>query len=395
LSGSKLKHAATRRISIFIGVLVVASTLAAHAAIPYTQSITGTVGLSSQIALVHSRLAFHVAPHRGRLAGPVLGLGDSVAAGYGLGQSQGYPDNPLAYPAVLARSLDVPYQNYAVAGACAASSESRTCSKRSVDWQILQVPRTFVPAIITITVGADDIHFSDCYKAVFDPRNPDISFHAPDDPCNPTTLSKNLAAFQSALGSDIQTLHARYPAAQVLIMDYYNPFPGPNEPLCPVNEALAAIYEHAHGDSWAAIATDYFLHTDAFVGEARSIQSRLNAASSAAVDQLNGAIGDEISGRAAVIEVGNFKGHDMCAGGSAWSFAPTLGLDLEILGRTGSLSYGGGPLCPDPVSAREWNGRAQTGFPGGRVSIAVGINCTPHPTAEGQVAISKDFASQR
>lgn len=35
----------------------------------------------------------------------VLALGDSVAAGYGLGPSEGFPDNPFAYSAVLAQTL--------------------------------------------------------------------------------------------------------------------------------------------------------------------------------------------------------------------------------------------------------------------------------------------------
>ncbi len=48
--------------------------------------------------------------------GPVLGLGDSVAAGYGLGPSEGSGDNPAAYPNLLGQTLGTQALDEAVRG---------------------------------------------------------------------------------------------------------------------------------------------------------------------------------------------------------------------------------------------------------------------------------------
>lgn len=107
--------------------------------------------------------------------GTVLGLGDSVTAGYGLGPSEGSGDNPSAYPLQLAQDLGVSGQDDAVEGACAADVKVFKLEKdgcdtvKSLQEQIEDVPDNEDPSIITLSVGADDIDFSDCI--------PDILFY--------------------------------------------------------------------------------------------------------------------------------------------------------------------------------------------------------------------------
>jgi hypothetical protein len=97
----------------------------------------------------------------------VLGLGDSVAAGYGIGDSQGEGDNPSAYPVVLATMLGGTANDLAFEGACAAYSTdpasncNKVNKKTSVADQITAAedasakPGGFTPSVVTLTVGHD------------------------------------------------------------------------------------------------------------------------------------------------------------------------------------------------------------------------------------------------
>jgi lysophospholipase L1-like esterase len=327
-------------------------------------------------------------------SGPVLGLGDSVAAGYGLGPSEGYPDNTSAYPAVLGQLLgNVPAQNYSVEGACASSSEAR-CPSKSVDWQISQVPSSFSPGLITLTVGANDINFGGCLEAIL--KNSDLFIQSPSDPCNPTNLAASLSAFQQSLATDLQTLSNKYPQASVLVMDYYNPFPPPPSQSgspCALSKAETLLYTHSQGNSWLKIVTAYSLDHTAFLDEARSIQAQLYNDAQTIISQLNTTINTAAAGMATVVDI-NFTGHDICAHGAEWAFSPTLKVDISFLGQTARFSLGGDDLCPDPVASNDWNRKATGDFTGGSLTIKVGVNCMPHPTSPGQAAIANDFYYQ-
>ena len=155
--------------------------------------------------------------------GAVLGLGDSIAAGYGLGPSSGFGDNPGAYPAVLAKTLGVPVQNFAVEGSCASKAEDDCGDRTDVAGQLALVPQGFTPTVITLTVGADDINFSGCFKFIL--QKNDLGMTNPDDPCSKEKLNNHLSAFESNLAADLDAISAKYPGASILMMDYYNPFP--------------------------------------------------------------------------------------------------------------------------------------------------------------------------
>ena len=326
-------------------------------------------------------------------AGPVLGLGDSIAAGYGLGPAEGYPDNNGAYPYLLAQSLGEPAKDYAVEGACASSTEPH-CKQHSMDWQIGKVPSTFTPGLVTVTVGADDIHFGDCLKAII--KEYDLYLQSPKDPCNPTTLAANLGALQQSLTTDLQTLSAKYPNAAIRVMNYYNPFPAPpseSDSPCFLDQVLTLFYAHSQGNGWPSVAAAYFLHHKEFLDEARSIQGLVYDEAQTVIGQLNDTIDTAATGLARVIDTSDFAGHDMCAHTSQWVFSPTLKIHLSFLGFHWNRSLGGED-CPDATAVNLLAEKKDISFVGGNLKLAASANCTPHPTQDGQAAIANDFFQQ-
>ena len=336
--------------------------------------------------------------------GSVLGIGDSVAAGYGLGPSQGFPDNQAAYSMVLGRNLGgIPVQNYAIEGACASTADG--CNS-SVDQEIRQVPSSFRPSLITLTVGADDIDFADCMKSII--ADSDLSMRASSDPCNHTKLAANLAAFQKSLSTDLQTLSSIYPGVPVDVMDYYNPFPQPpsaHGTACVLNKAVGLLYEHSQIKSWPKVVELYIRHPTKFENDARYVQKQIYNDAQSVLSQLNSTINAAAAaGVATVIKTNDFTGHDMCQkGNSKWVFEPTFAVSMSL--RAGSLHKtagfsSGGQVCPDPVPSAEWNKKVSKSFDvkrlhiSGRFDLALGLNCTPHPNTNGQVAIANDFQHQ-
>ena len=103
-----------------------------------------------------------------------------------------------------------------------------------MDWQIQQVPASFTPSLITLTVGADDINFGGCFQSIIEAG--DESMQSGADPCNPATLSRHLTDFKRKLANDLKTLQGKYPGVPIQVMDYYNPFrrhpPLSSRPAC-------------------------------------------------------------------------------------------------------------------------------------------------------------------
>jgi len=343
--------------------------------------------------------------------GPVLGLGDSVAAGYGLGASEGKGDNPLAYPLLLAGALGVQGTDLAVEGACASSAE-HGCPGHSVNWQISHVPSGFTPGIVTLTVGANDIDFSDCFREILNPKNPDLLLTSGSDPCSQNSLTPHLAALKEALTTDLTAITGMYPHAKILMMNYYNPFPAPPGPAdtpCLLSQSLALAYAHAHGVSWAEELTSYFLAKDAFLNLARAAQTRLYTDAQSIIDQLNSTI-DAVAaaGNATVVGTSDLEGHGFCAAsGSQLIFLPTLTVDasltvsVPLLGTktyTDHLSFSGDTICPAPVPKAEVHKMITDSFhkknASGSVTITFDSNCLPHPNSQGQADIANDFLQQ-
>jgi lysophospholipase L1-like esterase len=334
--------------------------------------------------------------------GGVLAFGDSIAAGYGLGPSQGHPDNPDAYSAILAQKLGYDSQNYAVEGVCAGIGNH--CPAHSVDWQIQQVPAGFTPSLITLTVGADDINFSGCFESIIE--NGDESMRSPADPCYPATLSRHLADFKRKLANDLTTLQGKYPGVPIQVMDYYNPLPpapAAKQSACLFSDVAALTYEHAR-IGWLNTVDTFILHHSKFNSEARTVQGLLYKDAQIVLSQLNTAINTTANGHATVVNTNDFAGHDICAHGSEWVFSPTFAIDMSLkvgsVGKSAHLEIGGDEVCPDPVSPADKNFKISVQFKNtflhisGSLNIAGGLNCLPHPTVAGQTAIADDFLNQ-
>lgn len=336
--------------------------------------------------------------------GSVLGLGDSVAAGYGLGPSQGFPDNPAAYPAVLGQDLGgSPGQNYAIEGACASTTDGCTSS---VDQEIRQVPSSFKPSLITLTVGADDINFAGCIESII--VNSDLSMTASGDPCNHTRLSASLTAFQRSLSADLQTLSVTYPGVPVDVMDYYNPFPAPpgsHGTACVLNDGVGLLYEHAQTKSWAKTVEMYLRHPTKFEDNARLVQKRIYDDAQSVLSQLNSTINTVArADGSTVVNAGDFAGHDMCQKGAAkWVFEPTLAVNMSLRAGAFHKTTGfstGGQVCPDPIKSAEWDLTISKSFDSkslhasGSFYLRLGLNCAPHPDTNGQTALARDFLQQ-
>ena len=330
-----------------------------------------------------------------------LGFGDSVSAGYGLGPAEGSGDNPSAYPAVLGQLLgNIPVLNESVEGVCASSTEP-VCSNQphSVDWQIIQVPGSSTPSQITVTVGANDIDFADCLKAVL--TKADFSMTSSGDPCNPTSLTQDLTAFKQSLTTDLQTLSSKYPGVPIQVMDYYNPFPQPPTPTgspCLLDKIEAIPYEHTDlHESWATIFRNYILHRSKYVKDARTVQMMMYNGAQTVLGKLNAAVNAAAGGIAKVVDTSDFTGHGICGSGSQWVFYPTVAarfsVTIPLLHKTVNLSFGG-QICPDPVPANEWNAKETVNTQYVKGTLATGVNCFPHPTTEGQQAIANDFYQQ-
>jgi len=334
--------------------------------------------------------------------GTVLGFGDSVAAGYGLGPAEGFPDNPGAYSAVLAQELGYGSQNYAVEGVCAGAGNG--CPPNSVDAQIRQAPADLTPSLITLTVGADDIDFAGCLESIIE--DGDLSMQSRADPCNPATLSGHLRDFRGKLASDLQMLQGKYPGVPIMVMDYYNPFPpAPHrfQLACPFSTAATLFYEHAQ-QGWLGAVYEALFQPGQYAFDARTVQGRLYNDAKSILGQLNSAINATAKGAATVVNTNDFAGHDICAHGSEWAFSPTFAIDMSMkagpVSASSHLSIGGDDVCPDPASPDDTNFRVSEQFKNkflhvsGSLQIAGGLNCLPHPTVAGQTAIAGDFLQQ-
>jgi lysophospholipase L1-like esterase len=337
--------------------------------------------------------------------GAVLAFGDSVAAGYGLGPSQGYPDNPDAYSAVLAQKLGYGDGNYAVEGRCAAADLGCSDPSDPVDWQIQQVPANYQPNLITLTVGANDINFRGCLIDII--VFGDALLKSNTDPCSASNLTRDLNAFKPALKADLTKLKSKYPGVPIMVMDYYNPFPpapAANHPACSFNLLPTLTYLHTQG-AWLGVVYTALFQKSTFASDERMVQGRLYQDAKSVLGQLNSAINATASGLATVVNTNDFTGHDICSTDS-WVFSPTfqVGMSLKIAAVSLSLqtSWGDNEVCPDPVDPLDLNLHFNPSVQfsnkylqlSGSFKLAVGANCLPHPKATGQAAIAGDFLNQ-
>ena len=332
----------------------------------------------------------------------VVGLGDSIAAGHGLGPSDGYPDNSNAYPLLLAGLLGYAGYDYAITGACAATrgkDGGSSSTPAGCDHSVLsdELPRITVrPNVITLTVGANDIRFGDCFQAVV--------LRAGDNPCQGTAFDTNLKALSQNLSTLLARIKGKFPAVPIFVMRYYNPLPGIPDTareICPASRALAAIQKkNAQGYIQALISGTI----GSYDNTAADVQRDLYLKATNIVSRLNRTIRTAATAAGARTVSPYFAGHDFCrtlTGGSvsdAWVYGPSLHGSVSGFGVINTripFDFDLPSACPAPhagdslayyySAAGSWFGESWT------YDFTGKINCMPHPTIDGQRAIARAF----
>lgn len=164
-------------------------------------------------------------PSKSNPIGSYVALGDSVAAGLGLGQSQSATSSdiacgrsPYGYPNVVASKLKITLTNVSCSGATVGDLvTSQNANGTTMPAQLNTAFANGTPKLITITAGANDAHWSSFIKACYATN------------CNTSayTFAANayLVSLQAKLLYALSSVNVRSGGQppQVLITGYYNP----------------------------------------------------------------------------------------------------------------------------------------------------------------------------
>jgi len=350
-----------------------------------------------------------------RAPGVVIGLGDSIAAGYGLSPVS---NNNLAYPAQVAARIHDGYDDIAVAGACVDQGDGTSgvggnCSAFS---SLLQQIQTLCPDImlqnspcsnkdafgapinlITITVGANDIVFDKCLYAAIETGTVGQN----TDPCSQSNLTANMNLMVDQLEQALSLLTGPYgfPGVPIALTNYYNPLPTGSAPMCVLAAATTGI-AFVNQIGLQNTVEDILFRPDQFLNGIKGVQGSLYSLAASVLRQLNGGINEAAAQfpQAHIVPLdSSFANHDVCAGNNAWLYGPQVNVsanfDFSFVHDTASFSltptncpYQGvldQPLISPPFSDSE-----------GPFSLSTSgsTNCMVHPTAEGQYQIAKQIA---
>jgi lysophospholipase L1-like esterase len=372
--------------------------------------VTGPIALLILVLLVRSAFVDRESRPTFDPSKVVVGFGDSVAAGYGLGAASGYPNNPNSYPLLLAQKLGWSGHNFAVTYACAATvgqtgSAPGTPSKCQSSVAHDQLPAaearlTRPPTLVTLTIGANDIEWGLC--SIFQLSPVSLPFL---DPCAEPALTRNLEALEENLTGVVNAIATRFPGTAIALTTYYNPFPpAPADPgsaeVCPIFRPIAAIKR-------SSSLTDLLTFSEAAAG----VQAETHAVAESVLGRLNEVI-ERVGDRAnATVVPLDFRGHDFCqvqTGGSVeatWAYGPEVHASLSVTGTVplpAELSWDllfpeacvdrsldPGPFGQDePVRVQTQSG-ALYEFTG-----SFAVNCLPHPTDAGQQRIAEDIRAR-
>ena len=324
----------------------------------------------------------------------VVSFGDSIAAGEGSGDHTGYPNNPFAYGGRIGAKLGWQSHNFAISGACAATSGKggvwgtpAECTKSvAIDQIPLAASMNLRPDLVTLTVGANDIRFSSCVIGVlgFDDASP----------CTGKVFDDHLKALKLNLGGTLAKIRDLYgPDVPIVVTRYFSPVPGyaaPPTPVCPLMPAaaLAKTYYDSGGRAavWAVRDLDK---------RARDYQAAVSDKTLRILGQLNKTL-TETATPFGVTMVGlNFAGHDFCTdydgNDDAWVFAPLIEAFASYYG-VGGATYERSlipahrcvetPECDTTTKfinkSGVWNGQTWT------INLVFLSNDFPHLTKPGQ-----------
>lgn len=341
-------------------------------------------------------------------SGPlVVGLGDSVGAGHGLGPSTGYRENnAFSYSQVLGRELKGTAMTFAISGACAnaqgipgaSPSTSPSCDPaRTLFGEIAELRREMAvsgaqPSLITISIGGNDIDFAKCMAGYLGAEEL--------GPCEPETLQRHLNGLRENLVRSINDLQDTYPSSPIVITQYYDPFPKAQAtPACPVFMGMAAPTQNGAN----------FNQTDGdWEVELAAAQARADRTVDDILEKLNGALAAMARPGVAIVPV-DFSGHDMCSewrfregrveptGYESFVYSPSMTItkvdhfqnDQAFTRSWGPEPTVCGALDEDPPREKGTKEHRALGILVVSVHYDISVNCTPHPTALGQEAIAR------
>lgn len=341
--------------------------------------------------------------------GIVVGFGDSVAVGYGLSAAAEPPPSqptaryaagascwttPQAYPCLLATLSGANLQesrDYAIQGATAAQVLSIEIPYARQDLPAAVRDRV---STVTLTVGADDIAFSNCLS---------LEMFARPDTCLRGTIrhlkvsqsmGASLATLKSNLPQVVRALRATYPKAHIFVTAYYQPMPRPVRPgqvscrLFSLPALAAYANASAHTGRLAKVVGFSLYGRELPKWDAR-FQGRFYKVASFLEGRLNRTIvaGVRDAGvDSTVVSLTAFTGHSMCAdnGAESWVFAvdwygSVVGVTLPSLG----------PVCPYPFTGPGSAEKQKTFSLGKWGGFTISSNCVAHPTVQGQMAIAR------
>ncbi len=185
--------------------------------------VTASMGVMS----VGTATAQGVPQSRHATAHTYAALGDSVAAGYGLpaGSDTTAADvqcgrSSDGYPHLVASALDMPLTNATCAGATAGDLVTRQFRGGTLvaPAQLDTAFAAGTPELITITAGANDLHWTDFIKACY----------TTDCTASAYTNAANTARFimKIKLNAALADIYLRSGGTppQVVVTGYYNPF---------------------------------------------------------------------------------------------------------------------------------------------------------------------------
>ncbi len=338
---------------------------------------------------------------------PVIGFGDSIAAGYGndsasqygpgavnsrFAHGPGCSNTPDAYPCQLAQSLtgsSSTSDNFAVQGA--TSGQVLSIELPLALNTINSAQQRATVKTVTLTVGADDIGFSGCLTQEFQPTYPVT------DACIGGTLANlqlsssaqsEVSALTSNVAQFLRLIHADFPNAKIAVTGYYNPLPGPvasGGTACALFALPTAYYAYSLAQTSLEAAVVELANFNYYQGQfqnrfyqvANFLEGQLNSAISSAVSQASlGSIAGQVG-------LDSFNSNGVCSS-NPWVFSPVVSATVN-----GHQVINTNPVrCPFPGSGEVNQSKAIS-----IVSVSFSSNCIPHPTQYGQSRIAASIAA--
>jgi hypothetical protein len=312
---------------------------------------------------------------------------------------------------VLAGQLDLGYQNWSIEGDNAVGVGAQICAALGGFGDASGCSSASMPSpqphLITITVGADDIHFDQCTWEIF------TEGLQATNPCAPATLGGaksggSLGALNVNLTADLKLIATYYPKVPVVVTGYYNPL-GTAELLpsnCPLVTAAVVgpfvesndttdlanyILEYVDREAANLPPPAVNMYTDAIMSSfARQVMKKLNDTLKLTATAVNPATGMPY---ASFVPLSLSNG--LCSA-TPQVFEPLVTGSFSVPGPFPpvTISFGQSNVCPGPKDPEEITIPPTSASIAGVITYSYSFttNCIPHPTIAGQQVLAQEIA---